>query len=61
MTVLSRQLGLMSRWNDMLAPVASQGYNAIHFTPIQRYGLSNSHYSIADQTTIDDYFFATSA
>ena len=29
----------------------------MHFTPIQRYGASYSHYSIADQTTIDDYYF----
>ncbi len=34
MTVLSRQLGPLRRWNDVLAPIASQVYNAIHFTPI---------------------------
>ena len=34
-----------------------QSYNAIHFTPIQKYGASYSHYSIADQTEFDDYFF----
>jgi glycogen debranching enzyme len=29
----------------------------VHFVPIQSYGISGSHYSIADQTNIDDYFF----
>jgi len=30
----------------------------VHFTPIQQYGESFSHYSLADQTAISDYFFA---
>jgi len=58
LTVLSRCLGpIHSRWEDAYEQAAQLGYNAIHFTPIQKYGQSYSHYSIADQTTIDDYFF----
>jgi glycogen debranching enzyme len=59
-SVLSRCLGPLSRWEDVLKPVAAQGYNMVHFTPIQRYGQSRSHYSLADQTVIDDFFFAPS-
>ena len=57
-TVLSRSLGALERWPSVLASLASQGYNAIHFTPIQHYGQSFSHYSLADQTQISDYYFA---
>ena len=56
-TVLSRSLGPLERWPSVLESLASQGYNAIHFTPIQHYGQSFSHYSLADQTQISDYFF----
>lgn len=57
LSVLSRQLGPIDRWSAVLEPVAAQGYNAVHFTPIQEYGVSGSHYSLADQTAIDDYYF----
>jgi glycogen debranching enzyme len=49
----------MSRWAEVLKPLADQGYNAVHFTPIQKYGISQSHYSLADQTSLDPYFFET--
>ena len=48
MTVMSRCLGKMSRWPEVLENVAALGYNAIHLTPIQTYGESFSHYSIKD-------------
>lgn len=47
----------MHRWNEVLQPIADLGYNAVHFTPIQVYGESRSHYSLADQTRLDDCFF----
>jgi glycogen debranching enzyme len=56
-SVLPRQLGPLSRWADVLRPLSDLGYNAVHFMPIQEYGVSRSHYSLADQTSIDDYFF----
>ena len=57
MTVMSRCLGKMDRWPGVLQNALELGYNAIHFTPISKYGHSFSHYSIADQTTVDDYYF----
>lgn len=33
-SVLSRCLGPLTRWQDVLRPVSQLGYNAIHFTPI---------------------------
>jgi len=56
-SVVSRCLGPLSRWQSVLKSISDQGFNAIHFTPIQHYGLSRSHYSLADQTQIDDYFY----
>ena len=57
MTVMSRCLGNLQRWPQVLENVAELGYNAVHLTPVQQYGESYSHYSIADQTKVDDYFF----
>ena len=56
-TVLSRQLGPLSRWDSLISNISELGYNAVHYTPIQLYGESYSHYSLADQTRLDDYFF----
>ena len=47
-TVMSRQLGKMSRWKDILRNQKDLGYNAVHFTPFQVYGESYSHYSLAN-------------
>lgn len=47
MTVMSRCLGKMSRWPQVLNNIQELGYNAVHFTPIQQYGESFSHYSLA--------------
>jgi hypothetical protein len=58
-TVMSRCLGKMDRWNDVLRAQGELGYNAVHFAPFQQYGESHSHYSIANQLTVDDCYFAT--
>ena len=55
--MLSRQLGKLPRWEKVLSNISQLGYNAVHYTPIQKYGESYSHYSLADQTLIDDYYF----
>jgi hypothetical protein len=34
MTVLSRCLGTIDRWDGVLSNAAQLGYNSIHFTPI---------------------------
>ena len=57
MTVLSRWLGKLERWESFVKAQQKLGYNAIHFTPIQEYGGSFSHYSLANQLTIDDWYF----
>ncbi len=54
-------MGPLNRWEEVLANASQLGYNAVHYTPIQQYGESYSHYSIADQTQIDDYFFGQDA
>jgi len=48
MTVMSRCLGKMDRWPQVIQNQKELGYNAIHFTPFAKYGESFSHYSIAD-------------
>ena len=49
LTVISRQMGaLEDHWEDMYDNISQLGYNAIHFAPLQKYGYSMSHYSIAD-------------
>jgi glycogen debranching enzyme len=55
-TVLSRSLGKFDRWEEFICTQKELGYNAIHLTPIQTYGCSRSHYSLADQLNIDDWF-----
>lgn len=56
-TVMSRCLGKIDRWVEVLRNQRQLGYNAVHFTPFQVYGESFSHYSLANQMEIDDYFF----
>lgn len=57
LSVVSRCLGKMNRWQEVFDNIAEDGYNAIHFTPIQQYGGSGSHYSISNFDQIDDYYF----
>lgn len=56
LTVLSRSLGKFERWEEFIITQKELGYNAIHLTPIQTYGKSGSHYSLANQLNIDDWF-----
>ena len=57
LTVLTRSCGKIDQWEDFIITQKNLGYNAIHFTPIQKYGESMSHYSLADQLDIDNWFF----
>jgi len=47
-SVLSRCLGRLQRWPKVLKAISDQGFNAVHFTPIQEYGMSRSQYSLAN-------------
>lgn len=57
-TVISKNLGTFSTWEKRLKVGKESGYNAIHFTPIQKLGGSNSAYSIGDQLTLNPKFSA---
>ena len=56
-TVLSRCLGKLKDWPQVIEAQSKLGYNAIHFLPIQAYGMSGNMYSIRDQLSIDDCYF----
>ena len=56
LSVLTRCLGKLKNWIDLLANQAKLGYNMIHFMPIQKYGESGSMYSLRDHQTIDDWY-----
>lgn len=47
-TLVSKWMGPMSKWDPHILAARDAGYNMIHFTPLQRRGLSNSPYSIYD-------------
>ncbi|KAI6179311.1 Glycogen debrancher [Aphelenchoides besseyi] len=47
-THLTKLLGPLSEWKDRLQVAKESGYNAVHLTPVQQLGISNSSYSIAD-------------
>lgn len=54
LTVITQKLGPVSRWEKLLEVAVRQKFNAIHFTPVQQLGASNSSYSIADQLAVSD-------
>lgn len=56
-TVMPRCLGPVSGWLTALAGALRDGYNLIHFTPVQVLGASGSAYSIYSQTTLDPSLF----
>ena len=53
-TVLTRCLGNYKRWKRLLENSVNLNYNVIHFTPVQKLGISGSAYSIYDQLTLTD-------
>ena len=54
-SLVSRCLGPLKNWEEILAAEVEKGYNGFHFLPIQQYG-GLSHYSISDQLDIDKYY-----
>lgn len=56
-TVLTRPLGPINRWVDVLKEQKSLGYNLFHLTPIQELGFSRSLYSINDPNKLNSELF----
>lgn len=53
-TVISKFMGTYpADWDGHLRGVAYRGYNMVHFTPLMKRGISNSPYSLYDQSKFD--------
>lgn len=54
LSVVSKWIGTACQWPKFFAEFSKVGYNMIHFTPLQRRGLSNSPYSIFDHLELSE-------
>ena len=51
-TFLASNLGPVAGWPPYLHQSREQGYNAVHVTPVQPLGESQSAYSLLDQAGV---------
>lgn len=56
-TVLTKCLGPLNGWDNLMAQPVKSGFNAIHFSPLQQLGRSNSGYSLYDQLQLSNTLF----
>jgi len=56
-TVIPKWLGPVGGWDKHFRLAADAGYNAVHFAPLQKPGLSSSPYSLYDQLSFSDEIF----
>ncbi|XP_062509338.1 glycogen debranching enzyme-like [Corticium candelabrum] len=59
LTLLSKNLGVLTGWKQKLQVAKEAGYNMIHFTPVQQLGESQSAYSISNQLKSNPNFHAS--
>ena len=52
-TLMPKFMGPFATWDGLLERVCENGYNFVHFTPLQQIGHSASPYSIADQLSLE--------
>ncbi len=56
-TILSKSLGKIQDFDKFFEEASKLKFNFIHFTPIQKLGLSESLYCLRDNTQLNDIFF----
>ena len=56
-TLLTPNIGPTEHWEISLCNTLQGGFNAIHLSPVQRLGSSNSAYSIQDHLALSDSLF----
>lgn len=58
-TLIPKFMGPLNNWQFYIREAVALSYNAIHFCPFQKRGLSNSPYSINDQLELSDDLFTS--
>ncbi|PJF17668.1 Glycogen debranching enzyme, partial [Paramicrosporidium saccamoebae] len=56
-TLVSKWMGPIAEWQPHLKAASEAGFNMIHFTPLQKRGMSNSPYSIYNHLELDPSLF----
>ncbi|KAI9024463.1 glycogen debranching enzyme [Phycomyces nitens] len=57
LSVVPKWMGPVTEWKEQLDMIHGEGYNMIHFVPMQKRGSSDSPYSISNQLAFSDDLF----